>query len=116
MNGLLMAKKYGEQLNLTIVVINNDGGGIFSFLPQKSEGAPNYEDLWGTPHGLSFRSVEDLYGVSYTHAGTAGAYEAAIRSATRREGVDVIEVPTKRDENLALHNRIWAAVAGALRS
>jgi 2-succinyl-5-enolpyruvyl-6-hydroxy-3-cyclohexene-1-carboxylate synthase len=116
MNGLLMAKQYGGRINLTIVVINNDGGGIFSFLPQKSEGVANYEALWGTPHGMTFRPVEDLYGVGYTNADSMEAYEAAVSASLRQQGVNVVEVSTNRDENLAAHNRIWAAVAGALRS
>jgi 2-succinyl-5-enolpyruvyl-6-hydroxy-3-cyclohexene-1-carboxylate synthase len=51
LNGLLAAKLH--QLNITIILINNDGGGIFSFLPQA--GLPrHFETLFGTPIGLDF--------------------------------------------------------------
>jgi 2-succinyl-5-enolpyruvyl-6-hydroxy-3-cyclohexene-1-carboxylate synthase len=115
MNGLLMARQYGERMNLTVVIVNNNGGGIFSFLPQKSEGAPNYEALWGTPHGLSFRHTAELYGVNYTCSDSVEAYETALMAGIQHQGVDLIEVSTDRDENLAAHNRTWTAVAEALR-
>ncbi len=62
MNGLLAAKLHG--LNATIVLINNDGGGIFSFLPQAAH-PEHFEALFGTPHGLDFRPAAELYGASY---------------------------------------------------
>ena len=62
MNGLLAAKLHG--LNATIILINNDGGGIFSFLPQAAY-PEHFEDLFGTPHGLDFRPAAELYGASY---------------------------------------------------
>ncbi|MGE0059147.1 MAG: 2-succinyl-5-enolpyruvyl-6-hydroxy-3-cyclohexene-1-carboxylic-acid synthase [Dehalococcoidia bacterium] len=115
MNGLLMAKQYGDRINLTIVVIHNDGGGIFSFLPQKTEGVANYEALWGTPHGLDFRRTAELYGLDYTRADSPDEYDDALRLSLAQRGVSIIEVRTDRDENLAAHNRIWGRVAEALR-
>ena len=51
LGGLLLARRHG--VPLTVVVVNNDGGGIFSFLPiaQAAEARGHYEALWGTPHG-----------------------------------------------------------------
>ncbi len=57
MNGLLAAKRHG--LSATIVVISNDGGGIFSFLPQAERG-DGFEELFGTPHGLDFKYTAAL--------------------------------------------------------
>ena len=62
MNGLLAAKAF--DLNATIIVINNNGGGIFSFLPQAAYGDV-FETYFGTPHGLTFRSAAELYGLDY---------------------------------------------------
>src|SRR5262249_38130297 len=57
MNGLLATKLHN--LNIIIVLINNDGGGIFSFLPQ-ADYPEHFEQLFGTPHGLDFRAAADL--------------------------------------------------------
>ncbi|HLY26305.1 MAG TPA: 2-succinyl-5-enolpyruvyl-6-hydroxy-3-cyclohexene-1-carboxylic-acid synthase, partial [Aggregatilineales bacterium] len=62
MNGLMAAKLH--KLNATIVLINNDGGGIFSFLPQAAY-PDHFEELYGTPHGLDFRHVAELYGAQH---------------------------------------------------
>src|SRR5215469_3795203 len=59
LNGLLAARLY--QLNLTVVLINNDGGGIFSFLPQAAY-PEHFEQLFGTPTGLDFRLAVQMFG------------------------------------------------------
>jgi 2-succinyl-5-enolpyruvyl-6-hydroxy-3-cyclohexene-1-carboxylate synthase len=111
MNGLLAARRHN--LNATIIVINNDGGGIFSFLPQ-AERVEHFEELFGTPHGLDFRHTAELYGLDYCLAMTPDDFDAAVMHSLRTEGVSLIEVRTDRDENLALHRKIWADVAAAL--
>jgi 2-succinyl-5-enolpyruvyl-6-hydroxy-3-cyclohexene-1-carboxylate synthase len=115
MNGLLAAQRYGDRLNATIVLINNDGGGIFSFLPQKAENVEHYEELFGTPHALDFQHAARLYGLDYTVTKTTRDFDTAVRAATLRPGVQIIEVRTDRDENLAAHNRIWDRVREAAR-
>jgi len=111
MNGLLAAKRFG--LKATLVLINNDGGGIFSFLPQR-EDAEHFETLWGTPHGLDFAHVAGLYGVGFQRVTTRAEYVAALKASFHADGVAVIEIKTDREENLALHQRIWRAVADAV--
>jgi 2-succinyl-5-enolpyruvyl-6-hydroxy-3-cyclohexene-1-carboxylate synthase len=111
MNGLLAARRHG--LSATVVLINNDGGGIFSFLPQHDR-RQDFEELFGTPHGLDFRHAADLYGLSYAAAGTPAEFDAAVHRSLDGEGVDLVEVRTDREENLALHRRIWADVSAAL--
>jgi 2-succinyl-5-enolpyruvyl-6-hydroxy-3-cyclohexene-1-carboxylate synthase len=112
MNGLLAAQRFG--LNATIVLINNDGGGIFSFLPQH-EDAENFETLWGTPHGLDFSHVTGLYGVGFQRVTTRDEYKAALKASFDADGVQIIEIKTDREENLLLHQRIWDAVAEAVK-
>ena len=112
MNGLLAAKRFG--INATIVLINNDGGGIFSFLPQHAEEPEHFEALFGTPHGLDFAPVAQIYGVGFQRVTTREEYRAALKASFEAPGVQVIEIKTDRDENLALHERIWAAVAKAV--
>ncbi len=107
LNGLLAAKLH--KLNATIVVLNNDGGGIFSFLPQA--GYPhNFEQLFGTPHGLDFEPVMGMYGAKFSRVQDWPAFEKAMQNALKEDGLKVIEVPTHRDSNVTLHRQMWAAV------
>ena len=112
MNGLLAAQRFG--LRATVVLINNDGGGIFSFLPQH-EDAEHFEALWGTPHGLDFSHVTGLYGVGFQRVTTRDEYKAALKASFDADGVQIIEIKTDREENLLLHQRIWDAVAEAVK-
>jgi len=113
MNGLLAAQRHG--LTATIVLINNDGGGIFSFLAQhEAEDHPTFEQLFGTPHGLDFSHVAGLYGVTFQTVKTRDEYRIALKASFDTPGVKVIEVRTDREENLRLHQHIWAEVANAL--
>jgi 2-succinyl-5-enolpyruvyl-6-hydroxy-3-cyclohexene-1-carboxylate synthase len=105
--GLMAARRLG--LDLTIVVVNNDGGGIFDFLPVSGEGDA-FEEHIATPHGLDFAKAADLYGLPHTHADTAGE----LTDALRRPGI--IEVRTDRAENLALHRRLADAALEAVHA
>ncbi|EBF5169769.1 2-succinyl-5-enolpyruvyl-6-hydroxy-3-cyclohexene-1-carboxylic-acid synthase [Listeria monocytogenes] len=113
MNGLLMAKKY--KMNLTIVIVNNDGGGIFSFLPQANE--PKYfESLFGTSTELDFRFAAAFYDADYHEAKSVDELEEAIDKASYHKGLDIIEVKTNRHENKANHQVLWAKIAAALKA
>ncbi len=111
MNGLLAAKQH--RLDATIVLVNNDGGGIFSFLPQ-AECAEHFEELFGTPHGLDFRAACELYGVGHERAASRSAFCEAVARSIAAPGVQVIEVPTERAANVALHRALWQAASAAL--
>ena len=111
-NGLLAAKLHG--LDLTVVLINNDGGGIFSFLPQASE-VDQFERLFGTPHGLDFAPLAQLYGARHTRAEAWPAFRAAVGAGVSGHGLHIVEVRTDRARNVADHRAIWPAVAAALR-
>ncbi|MCS4486665.1 2-succinyl-5-enolpyruvyl-6-hydroxy-3-cyclohexene-1-carboxylic-acid synthase [Staphylococcus americanisciuri] len=63
MNGLLMSKL--NDIHMNIVLLNNDGGGIFSYLPQKQQAPQHFERLFGTPTGLDFEQVAMLYDLGY---------------------------------------------------
>jgi len=111
MNGLLAAKLHA--LDATIVVVNNDGGGIFSFLPQA--GLPErFEQLFGTPHGLEFAPAAAMYGARYTRAASHDALRAALDAGVRGRGLHIIELRTDRARNVALHRAAWRAVADAI--
>jgi 2-succinyl-5-enolpyruvyl-6-hydroxy-3-cyclohexene-1-carboxylate synthase len=113
MNGLLAAQRFG--LSATIVLINNDGGGIFSFLSQHDD-TEHFEQLWGTPHGLDFSHVAGLYGVGFQRVATRQEYRDALKASFDAPGVQVIEIKTDREENLKLHQRIWDEVAKAVEA
>jgi 2-succinyl-5-enolpyruvyl-6-hydroxy-3-cyclohexene-1-carboxylate synthase len=113
MNGLLAARLNG--LDVTIVVLNNDGGGIFSFLPQARHPG-HFEKLFGTPHGLDFEPVASLYGGTYRLARDSATLRACVGEAISRGGLQIVEIRTRRDRNVELHREAWEAVASALDS
>ncbi|MPZ23624.1 MAG: 2-succinyl-5-enolpyruvyl-6-hydroxy-3-cyclohexene-1-carboxylic-acid synthase [Dehalococcoidia bacterium] len=110
-NGLLAARQHG--LDATIVLLNNDGGGIFSFLPQAGD-PEHFETLFGTPHGLDFRPLVEFYGGSFVRAEDWGSFREAVQSGIREGGLRVIEVRTERARNVVLHRRVWQVVTDAL--
>ena len=113
MNGLLAARQHG--LQATIVLLHNDGGGIFSFLPQ-AEGVASFEDLFGTPHGLDFRHAAHLYGLDYCEPEDGQALRTALEKAFHTPGVTLVAVHTNRDANVRLHRGVWQAVSQRIRA
>jgi 2-succinyl-5-enolpyruvyl-6-hydroxy-3-cyclohexene-1-carboxylate synthase len=126
--GLLAARRLG--LKLTIVLLDNDGGGIFDFLPVAEaaiarepdaaavEGAHDTQDIYtrhiATPTGLRFSAAAGLYGLSHERVGDVSGFRSALERALGGEGSTIIEVRGERRENVELHRRVWSAVAGAL--
>ncbi len=106
--GLLAARRLN--LNLTIVVLNNDGGGIFHFLPVATQ-QDAFEQHVATPHGLDLAIAADLFGCRHVLAETERELHEALSAAT---GTTIIEVRTDREQNLALHRRVADAAAQAL--
>lgn len=111
LNGLLAVKRHA--VRATIVVLNNDGGGIFSFLPQ-ADCSVQVADYFYTPHGLDFRGVTEMYGCAFTRVASWDQFREAVAASLRAEGTNVIEVPSDRRRNVELHRQIWAAVARAV--
>jgi 2-succinyl-5-enolpyruvyl-6-hydroxy-3-cyclohexene-1-carboxylate synthase len=111
LTALLSARRLG--LDLTIVLVNNDGGGIFHFLPVAGEGA-DFEQHVATPHGLDFATAAALFGARHVPVGTAGELRDALGEALGAGGVAILEAKTERDANVALHRRVWDAVGAAL--
>jgi 2-succinyl-5-enolpyruvyl-6-hydroxy-3-cyclohexene-1-carboxylate synthase len=113
LNGLWPLGRYG--LNLTVVLVNNNGGGIFNFLPQRTAVPDRFEEWWGTPHGLDLRHAVALHGGRHTVL-EAGDQRAVIRAALARPGLDVLELRTERDRNVVLHRQIWEQAVSAVAS
>ncbi len=114
LNGLLAAKRHG--VRATVIVLNNDGGGIFSFLPQATYvDAETFETLFGTPAGLNIEAAARLYDASYARPGTWEEFRLAVTAAIDAPGLSIIEVRTNRQLNVTQHRAVWAAVAAQLR-
>jgi 2-succinyl-5-enolpyruvyl-6-hydroxy-3-cyclohexene-1-carboxylate synthase len=111
--GLLAARRLG--LSLTIVLLNNDGGGIFHFLPVAGQ-SEAFEQHIATPHGLDFAHAAALYGCGYERAADAEELRSGIERSLAAGATTIIEVRTDRRDNLALHRRCSEAVAAALRA
>jgi 2-succinyl-5-enolpyruvyl-6-hydroxy-3-cyclohexene-1-carboxylate synthase len=114
LNGLLAARKHG--LDLVVVLVNNDGGGIFSFLPQADLPSDEFETLFGTPHGLDFQPFVEGYGGCFVRVTDWPSFSAAVSDGLARGGLRVVEVPTDRARNVVLHRAVWGGVADALDS
>ncbi|PLR84452.1 2-succinyl-5-enolpyruvyl-6-hydroxy-3-cyclohexene-1-carboxylic-acid synthase [Bacillus canaveralius] len=108
LNGLLAAKLYS--LNIKILLINNDGGGIFSFLPQAAE-PEHFELLFGTPIGLDFEHVVRMYHGTFTRVSDWSSFNSAFQRNIEDDGLSVIEIPTARDRNLSEHRELWNDVS-----
>lgn len=112
LNGLLIGKQY--ELDLTILLMNNNGGGIFSFLPQANE--PKYfEKLFGTPLNIDFKHVVTMYQGAYRKVVDVDELKKELQESYQRHGLTVIEVQTDREENMRWHRQIWQAIAGDLQ-
>ena len=95
--------------DLAIVVVNNDGGGIFSTLEQAAYGEL-FERVFGTPHGVGLDRLAAAAGVPVTVLDDPGGLPAALPG----QGLRVIEVRTGRPAGAALRERIGAACASAI--
>jgi len=100
-------------LALTVVVVNNDGGGIFNFLPIAGS-TPRFEDLFGTPHATDLSAAAALGGARFSRVETPAALVAALEDAGR-PGLHVVEARVvDRATNVEVHHALGAAVARAL--
>jgi len=107
--GLLLAKR--EAIPLAIAVLDDDGGGIFSFLPVAEQGeAVAFERLFRTPHGLDLARVAALFELPYACPKSLPELERALAEAVARPRVSLIHVRVDAAENV---RRFRAAVARA---
>ena len=108
-NGLLNLIRRDVQMK--IIVVDNEGGGIFSFLPQaESLDGAQFEQLFGTPHSVDFESLAKAHGIPFAWATTTDELRRELGNA----GTSIIGVRTDRKVNVADHNALYAAVAEAL--
>jgi len=111
MNGLWAARRHG--LGAVLVVLDNDGGGIFNFLPP-AQHEDVFEELFGTPLGLCLADVARLYGLGFHEVNEAHELAPALRAALAEEGTSLVRVRFERSRSVAGHRACWAAVSEAL--
>ena len=102
---------------VVIIVVNNDGGGIFHFLPLADH--PKLLEPWTTaPHGVNFAAAAEMFGIAYLVPETRGELTGGIKDALRRavesNHSTMIEVRTNRQENFDFHRRLQSSVAAEL--
>jgi len=107
-NGLVLGKEEPRP-DLTIVVVNNDGGGIFSLLPDVS-GQHGFERLFGTPHGVDLTYLAKAVGCDHRLVERA----AELPGALQGDGLRLVEIHTDRAANARLHQRLQEAVSAAV--
>ena len=101
LNGLAVAKTHN--LNLTIILHNNDGGGIFEYLPQK--GTKHFDYLFSTSQGLDYSGAAKLYGCGYTKISSPDELSTVLAKVSEKSGVHIIEIPTDREYSRQLHRK-----------
>lgn len=111
LNALLILKRI--QQPVTVVVINNDGGGIFSFLPI-AQVQDVFEPFFGTPHGLSFEAAAALFQLPYAQATTIEDFQTAYQHALAEGVSTLIEFKSNRPQNLQEHQALQQRIKEAL--
>jgi 2-succinyl-5-enolpyruvyl-6-hydroxy-3-cyclohexene-1-carboxylate synthase len=109
LNSLAMLR----DVHVVVVVLNNDGGGIFSFLPVARQ-REFFEPYFGTPQGVGFEPAAKMFGLGYERPGTTGEFVESYRAACSRGYSTLIEVKTDREENVALHRELLQGISSRL--
>jgi 2-succinyl-5-enolpyruvyl-6-hydroxy-3-cyclohexene-1-carboxylate synthase len=122
--GLLAHSRLG--LAMTIVLLENGGGAIFDFLPvaasamARERSGEDTADVYtrhvATPTGLDFARAAALYGLRHERAEDIDAFRAALEREVASDGCAIIEVPSDRTANVAVHRRVWETVQTAVRA
>lgn len=109
-NGFLIQRETPSKV--VFVVINNDGGGVFSFLPQASH--PHFERLFATPHGIELATFARAHRLNHALVEEASEFILALEHAGAEDGIHLVEVRTDRAKNVEIHQSIWRAVSEGL--
>ncbi len=114
LNGLWAVNRH--RLDLTVLLVNNDGGGIFHFLPQAELAPDAFEEWWGTPHGLDLALATALHGGNHVRLEGARSWAGELTSALARPGLQVLELRTERVRNVELHREVIGQATRALEA
>lgn len=111
-NALLVALRH--KLSLLVVLVHNNGGGIFSFLPQASY--PDTFEHFRTSHGLNFQAGVEMYGGRFESVKTWNEFQEAIQRNLSASGVSVVEVRTDGEHNVSWHQALFKYVHSQLEA
>jgi len=113
LNSLNLARK--SPYPIVIVVMNNNGGGIFSFLPiARFEHC--FETYFSTPHGLTFKPAADMYGLAYYHPKTRQEFVDSYGEVMEKGTSAILEIKIDRKDNHALHMQLIKEMQDALEA
>jgi 2-succinyl-5-enolpyruvyl-6-hydroxy-3-cyclohexene-1-carboxylate synthase len=98
-----------------IILINNKGGGIFSFLPIH-QFEDIFEEFFGTPHDFTFRSVAEMFKIKYYQPQSLSQLEKQYSEALKSQDSVIIEVFTDREENVKMHKKIQSEIIKVLKN
>ena len=112
MNGLL-ASKYAQ--DITIVIINNNGGGIFSFLPIAEANIKTFTEYWTTNTGLDFQKVAELYKYNYSKASNLMEVKQRVQEGLQEKGLQIVEVQITIEDNVQAHKNFQQKVENLLQ-
>jgi 2-succinyl-5-enolpyruvyl-6-hydroxy-3-cyclohexene-1-carboxylate synthase len=112
LGGLLAARRTG--LSMVIVLLNNDGGGIFHFLPVATQ-TDAFEEHIATPTGLEFAAAAELYGCRHELAASEPSLRGGLARALGSAGTTILEVRTERGQNRKLHAELEQAARAVLQ-
>ena len=112
--GLLAVER--ADVDVTVVLIDNDGGGIFHKLPIESFDPP-FTEQFRTPHGLAFEHVAETFGLSFTRVDgdDSAAFRERYREATTTDGSGVVAVETDAEASHRVREELEDATASAVR-
>jgi 2-succinyl-5-enolpyruvyl-6-hydroxy-3-cyclohexene-1-carboxylate synthase len=112
LTGLVAGRRLG--VDLTVVVVDNDGGGIFSFLPIAAESGIDHDRLFHTPHGLDLGHTASLAGATLDRVSNRADLDLALATSLGHPGIHLVHVRTSASTNVGLHRNAAAAVAETL--
>ena len=109
LGGLVAAARL--HLPITVLCVNNDGGGIFQFLPIAQQ-TDRFEELFATPHGLDLEGAARLCRAEFVRVSDGRTLRAALQRPG--PGLRIVEARTDREANVEQHRALQAAVIAAL--
>lgn len=98
---------------IIMVLINNQGGGIFSFLPIANQ-TDNFEKYFATPHKMTFKNAAKLFNLDYFFPQSISDLQKNYKSAINLKNSTIIELHINRNENLRLHQNLYNKIVEIL--
>lgn len=94
---------------MTIIILNNQGGGIFSFLPIEKNNS-NFQKYFSTPHAFNFKNAANMFHLNYKNPLDSGTFISTYTEALKNKNSTIIEIKTKRESNVKEYKKIRTAL------